>query len=549
MIVNTLIVYVNDEIKRKHYLRDNFEIDGLTKIFNKSIIDTNYEIANKNNINFYLLVSKKNQKLVKHCLKNKNIKIVNSLEQIEDLKTNSLLIYDNFVLNENVFNELSKTKETDIVFFKKSKKVMKDFCVFNLANFKANKFNLNAIFKKTNFKTSHSIEFKEKYGTKLNNFIDLSNYDVNYKENNGCLICTPGPLNIRSIAQASLVESAVHHRSELGKILYKNLAKNILYIFESKKAFPIAMLSTGLGCIESCFQNLTLPNDKAMVLSNGFFGENLVRNAFHYKLDTIVIRKEIGESFDLDEIEEKIKDRKILFMTHLETSTGVLNDVEKISAICKKYNVLLVVDAVSSLINHEFKFDKWNVTAAVGTSTKGLEISPGIAYVCVSQQGMNIAKEVQSQKECTSIYQNWLTFKSRHLLQGFAPSTFPLGLIASFNDAIDDIKERGGIKFQCKYKKAISLYFLNKLMDNGFKSVVKKHQNLSSWLVVLKCPEHISAKHLRSYLYVNFNYLIECGINDSTDKIIRIGIPIDISMNEVNLLIKEIINYCSFIKK
>lgn len=545
MIVNTVLMYVNDDAKRKEFLRDVFHIDGLTKVFDKTIIETNYERAKEHGINFYLLTNKENNKMLRHCLQNKEIKIINNLDFInEHLENNVLFIHDNFVLNENWYKEIDKISDKDLVFFKNEKnKLDKEVCLF-----KANMFeNHNGLFDKKTTNKKNAKWIKNTIGTKLTNFKDLANYDLSYMENRECLIYTPGPLNIRYASEYALTECAVHHRSELAKMLNQDLAKNILYLFQAKKGFPIAMLSTGLACIESCFENLTLPNDKALVLNNGFFGQNLYNNALRYKLDVEMIKKPLGESFDLEEIKQKIVGKKFLFMTHLETSSGVLNDVESVSKICKEHDVMLIVDAVSSLVNHEFKFDKWNVTATVGTSTKGLEICPGISFVCVSKQGLEIAKNIHKYKDQTSIYLNWNTHLKRHISQGMTSSTYPMGTIAAFNDAVDDIKLRGGIKAQYKFKKDLSTNFLKTLVKNGFESLVQDPKSLSSWLVTLRCPENISAKALRAYLYVNYNYLIETGIGDETDKILRIGIPVNASNKEVNILLKEMLTYCKML--
>lgn len=536
-MIDTLVIKVDN--KESNLIRKNFQINGLSKINKLSFFDTNYESCS--NLNVFILVDKKYRKLIRYCLKNKKINIISTTKELIEKSSvnNILMVSDKYILNRNIVDNINCQFDGKFLYFKHNKNIVKDFVCFN-------KEFINKIFRKENLKNSKKINLTDKFATKINNVSDLIHYDPKFAENNDYLIYTPGPLNIRMVARPVLTNFAVHHRSEIAPYFYKELADNIKYIFGSTKGFPIAMMSTGLGCIESCFANLTQPNDEALILNNGFFGNNLVNNAKHYKLNYEVLKADIGKTFDLKDVEEKIQGKKFLFMTHLETSTGVLNDVEAIGKLCKKHNVMLIVDAVSSLINHEFHFDKWNVTAAVGTSTKGLEISPGLSILCLSEQAIEIMKANEINANDRSMYLSWKTFINKHLYNGVTPSTFPLGLIASFNAAMKEIKIKG-IKQQYSFKKKISTILYEALENSGFERLPDKN-NCASWIVVVKTPEHVSAKNLRAFLYINFNILIETGIMDETDRILRIGLPMYMSVKSLNDLKKHICKYPSLVK-
>lgn len=69
---------------------------------------------------------------------------------------------------------------------------------------------------------------------------------------------------------------------------------------------------------------------------------------------------------------------------HHETSTGQLFDLKKISAICRKHNVSLVVDAISSFLSDDLDMEELNIDICITSSQKGLNIAPGLSFLFLS---------------------------------------------------------------------------------------------------------------------------------------------------------------------
>lgn len=542
MNIKNLIIYIDSSQKNK-YIFENFYLNGLVKIKNDiSIIDYNINLIKQiysYSIDIKIFCEKQYIKILKRTLKNKNINFIDINKNVSlNLNEFVFVIKDNVVLNEKDLENINKKLNIKNIFFnsKNSKnKIFKDACLLKEINIKNKIFKFNSLFSKTNLDNSCVLK---------TNFFKIDNYnkllEVNSSYNDNLLMLTPGPLYINPYI-ASILQYPIHHRSFQAKKIFNDLANNIKYAFGSKNGFPVAMLSTGFGCIESCFANLTIPHDKALILNNGFFGENLIKNAKHYQLDYQEIKAEFGKSFVLSEVKEKLENKKICFMVHHETSTGVVNDVESIGKICQQKNVLLVVDAVSSLINHDFKFDDWNVAAAVGTSTKGFETSPSLSFLCVSKKALLVSEEVNKLFNRT-IYFDWNTYRLKHLYNGLTPSTYPLNVMASVNESIKKIKSAGGIKKFGNLKKNIVEKWYKKLTEIGFERIPNKEFS-SNWIVVVKTPKNISAKQLRAHLYINHNVLIEIGILDASDTILRIGFPSYFDQKKLDDVLKNIINY------
>ncbi|MDE7099928.1 MAG: aminotransferase class V-fold PLP-dependent enzyme, partial [Malacoplasma sp.] len=377
----------------------------------------------------------------------------------------------------------------------------------------------------------------------INSWDELIKLDYQYLNDNNFVSFTPGPVFIRPEIKNIVGNYINHHRTLASPFLYKKMAKNILWAFNSKKGFPIAINSPGTAALESCIVNLLEPGDKVLFLANGYFGRNLINVSKRYHLNATYIDLPDGYEFDLNEIENLVKDKKALFFVHMDTSCGILNPIKEIAKICNKHNVLIVVDSISSILNEEFNFDDWNITAAVCTSTKGFEVSPGLAFVCVSQKGMEISKNIKTTK---TSFLDWHVFANKHISNGLMPYTTPVSIVAAVNAASEYVKNFGGINELMIHKKQMGKYLFSELEKLGFIPVIANPNSRSTWVNTVRTPIGIKASEIRSYLYVVNKTLIETGILDDSDSILRLAICMEHTWENVKKLVNDIKKFLSY---
>jgi aspartate aminotransferase-like enzyme len=145
-----------------------------------------------------------------------------------------------------------------------------------------------------------------------------------------------------------------------------------------------AALLLGSGTLANDVVACQLARERStgLILSNGEFGERLVDHATRCRLRFDVLRWAWGRPFDLQEVEERLAGRPApswIWLVHLETSTGVLNEVSHIARRCAASGVRFCLDAVSSL--GTVPVDLSCAYLASGVSGKGLRGFPGIAIV------------------------------------------------------------------------------------------------------------------------------------------------------------------------
>src|SRR5262249_8117151 len=129
--------------------------------------------------------------------------------------------------------------------------------------------------------------------------------------------------------------------------------------------------ASGTGGMESTLTNLCAPGDRVLVVSAGYFGERWTAIARLHGCEVEEVRSEWGESpsaADLAARLEELGDVRVVFLTHSETSTGVVADVQSLAAAAKEAGALVAVDAVSSLGAVPLEPDAWGLDAVASGS-------------------------------------------------------------------------------------------------------------------------------------------------------------------------------------
>ena len=141
---------------------------------------------------------------------------------------------------------------------------------------------------------------------------------------------------------------------------------------------------TGSGSLANdaiCAQ-LSLLDEPGIILSNGEFGERLIDHASRQELKFEVYQMGWGEPFDLTQVRLRLERNpklRWLWAVHCETSTGILNDLSALKALCAERDVKLCLDCISSI--GTVAVDLSGVYLASCVSGKALASFPGLSMV------------------------------------------------------------------------------------------------------------------------------------------------------------------------
>jgi aspartate aminotransferase-like enzyme len=190
----------------------------------------------------------------------------------------------------------------------------------------------------------------------------------------------PGPVDIKTIISEEYNKKPVSHRSADFVEQYTKICKTLSGFVNTQHA-QIFTGSATLGN-EVILSHLSALGNKGLILSNGEFGNRIIHQASCQKISFLNYKIEHGEVFNINYVEQLIAnnvDIKWLYFVHCETSTGVLNDLNAITEICRPRNILICVDCVSTI--GIIPLDLGKVYMAAASSGKAIGSFSGLSIV------------------------------------------------------------------------------------------------------------------------------------------------------------------------
>jgi len=207
---------------------------------------------------------------------------------------------------------------------------------------------------------------------------------------------TPGPTPLPDSVREILSRPALHHRTGEFQTVLARVTAGLMRLFHTRQ--PVLTLTgSGTAGMEALLVNLARPGEPVAVLSAGKFGERWHAIARAHGLKSLELSRPWGTAFTAEDVaaflDDEAKSASLLFVTHSETSSGVLHDLPGIAKAARERGKLVVADVITSLGIHPVLFDEWGLAGAVAGSQKGLMLPPGLTFVVLSDAGWERARE------------------------------------------------------------------------------------------------------------------------------------------------------------
>jgi serine---pyruvate transaminase len=327
---------------------------------------------------------------------------------------------------------------------------------------------------------------------------------------------TPGPTPVPPEVLAALAEPIIHHRARDYREIYERCLGRLREVYRTQN--DVLMYTTsGTGAFESAVANLTSPGDRQLVLSAGNFGERWAGMVRAFGADLVHAKLEWGDTPEPDDLRAALAeagDVRVVYLTHSETSTGVVCDLQPLAAAAAENGALSVVDAVSSLGAVPLETDAWGLDVVVSGSQKALMTPPGLAMLAASEAAS--AAGAGSPR----FYFDWeRTRKGQAALN--SPFTPPVSLVAGLDVALGLLLD-AGLEAVCDHHVR-----LGRACREGAKAMglelFSPDNDRSAVVTAIRAPEGIDATELVAGLRDRFGITIANGQGVLKGKIFRIG--------------------------
>jgi serine---pyruvate transaminase len=331
-------------------------------------------------------------------------------------------------------------------------------------------------------------------------------------------LLTPGPTPVPPEVLAELAKPVIHHRERDFREIYERCLVRLQGVYRTKN--DVLMFTTsGTGAFESAVANLTSAGDRQLVLSAGNFGERWAGMAKAFGADLVHARLEWGETPEPEDLRSALADAgevKVVYLTHSETSTGVVCDVQALAAVAKEAGALVVVDAVSSLGAVPLESDLWAIDVVVSGSQKALMCPPGLAFASVSGAALAAAANATAPR----YVMDWeRTRKGQAKLD--SPFTPAVSLVRALDVALGLLLDEG---LEAAFDRHARL---GRACREGAKAMglelFSPDEERSAVVTAIRAPDGVDSTDVVQGLRDRFGMTIANGQGELKGKIFRIG--------------------------
>jgi len=331
-------------------------------------------------------------------------------------------------------------------------------------------------------------------------------------------LVTPGPTPVPPEVLAATAAPMIHHRSPDFRGTLERVTERLQQVFRTENDI-VHLTSAGTGAMESVFQNLVSPGDPVLVVSHGFFGERFAAQAEVYGCKLTHLRYGWGESPNPDEVGAQLEEMggaKIVFLTHSDTSTGVVSDVQAIAERISGSDALVVVDAISSLAAVPLETDAWGIDVVITSSHKALMSPPGLAFVSVSEAAFEASRSATSPR----YYFDWERARAAQE-KGENPFSPAISLFLGVDVALGMILEEG---LDSAFERHVRL---GRAARAGVKAMglelFSPDEDRSAVVTAIKMPEGIDGGSIVLSMRERSGVTIIGGQGELRGKIVRFG--------------------------
>lgn len=345
-------------------------------------------------------------------------------------------------------------------------------------------------------------------------------------------LLNPGPVSMTDRVRHALGSPDMCHREPEFSALMARVRDRIVALYDDAKPagfFPVLLGGSGTCAVEAML-SLVSRDEKCLVLANGVYGDRIAAMLRAQNKAFEIVSAPWTSPMDLAAAEKALASGGFghVLAVHHETTTGRLNDLAALGALCTQYKVPMLVDAVSSFAGEPIDLTKWNIEALAATANKCVHGAPGVSFVLVRESAL------ARPSGATSVYLD-LHKHAAEQKKGSAPFTLPTHVMAAFDEALAELAESGGVRARHATYRERSHFVRSTLHELGVGLLLDSEGAYGSTLTSFRLPPGKSYDKLHAALKSD-GFVIYAGQGQFDGAIFRIAVMGDLSRADLDRL-------------
>ena len=330
----------------------------------------------------------------------------------------------------------------------------------------------------------------------------------------------PGPTPVPETVLKAIGRHPIGHRSGDFQEIVRRTTEQLQWLHQTS-GDVLVITGSGTAAMEAGMINTLSRGDRVLCGDNGKFGERWVKVARAYGLDVEVIKAEWGQPLDTEAFRcaleaDTAKQIRAVILTHSETSTGVINDLQTICSHVKAHGTALTIaDCVTSLGATDVPMDAWGIDVVASGSQKGYMLPPGLSFVAMSDR----AWEAYDRSDLPKFYLDLGPYR-KTAAKNSNPFTPAVNLYFGLEAALEMMQSEGLEAIFTRHSRHRAA------AQAGMKAIgmpLFAAEGHGSPAITAVAPEGIDAELLRKTVKERFDILLAGGQDHLKGKVFRIG--------------------------
>jgi len=205
------------------------------------------------------------------------------------------------------------------------------------------------------------------------------------------ILLNPGPATTTdTVKMAQIVPDICPREKEFAGMM-KSIRQDLVKVVHGDLNKYTSVLFCGSGTIniDICLNSLLPAGKKVLVVDNGAYSSRAVEVCEYYGMPHIDLKMPIDRPVDVDAVEKSLAendDIALVYTTHHETGTGVLNPIREIGAAAHRHGAVFIVDTTSSYAMIPIDIEKDNIDFCMASAQKGIMAMTGLSFVVGNEE-------------------------------------------------------------------------------------------------------------------------------------------------------------------
>jgi alanine-glyoxylate transaminase/serine-glyoxylate transaminase/serine-pyruvate transaminase len=335
------------------------------------------------------------------------------------------------------------------------------------------------------------------------------------------LLLGPGPSPVAPEVLRAMATPLLGHLDPAFLLVMDEIQARLRAVFGTRNAATFPVSGTGASGMEAVLGNLLEAGDRIVVGAGGVFGLRIVEQARRLGAEVEAIEVPFGEAVPQAALRAALEraPAAAVALVHAETSTGVLQDLAGIGALCRDHGALFLLDCVTSLGGAPLALDDDGVDAAYSCSQKCLGAPPGLSPVSFSPRALEKfarrrTKPVSWPLDLGLLLDYWGPARAYH-------HTAPISTLYALHEGLGLLLEEGLPASFARHRR-VQEFLLRGLAELGLAPFTAAERR-APMLTAVSIPSGVDDLTVRRALYTRFGVEIGGGLGPLKGRIWRIG--------------------------